>query len=279
MDTAQKIQALNKLLEKSKDVKVEDSDDPEFKSWKNLCERTFIKIFGEKSKEFEQIDSLKFFYSPSISFLGADYSADHLRRFREDFAILIKTINLLIEEFKESTYDGEGENESPMYPKVFEKIFISHSSKDKNIVEELIDLLESMDVKPSQIFCSSFDGYGIPLGSNFLDTIKEEISKNVLVLFVLSENFYASPVCLCEMGATWVLSRENIPVIVPPFTFEKIEGVIPLTQGLAINDTLKLNLLRDKIIEMFNISSQPMSSWERKRDRAVARLNQKIQNV
>jgi len=84
---------------------------------------------------------------------------------------------------------------------------------------------------------------------------------------------------LCEMGATWVLSRENIPIIVPPFTFEKIEGVIPLTQGLAINDTLKLNLLRDKIIEMFNIPSTPMSSWERKRDRAVARLNQKIQNA
>jgi hypothetical protein len=219
MNTAQKIQALNKLLEKSKDVKVEDSDDPEFKSWKNLCERTFIKIFGEKSKEFEQIDSLKFFYSPGISFLGEDYSADHLRRFKEDFAILIKTINLLIEELKETSDDGEDEN--PVTPKAFEKIFISHSSKDKNIVEELIDLLESMDVKPSQIFCSSFDGYGIPLGSNFLDAIKEEISKNVLVLFVLSENFYASPVCLCEMGATWVLSRENIPIIVPPFTFEK----------------------------------------------------------
>lgn len=277
MDNSQKIQALNKLLEKSKDVKVEDSDDPEFKSWENLCERTFIKIFGEKSKEFEQIDSLKFFYSPGISFLGADYSADHLRRFREDYAILIKTINLLIEELNETS--SESIDEKTLSPKFFEKIFISHSSKDKGIVEELIDLLESMDVKPSQIFCSSFDGYGIPLGSNFLETIKEEISKNVLVLFVLSDHFYASPVCLCEMGATWVLSRENIPVIVPPFTFEKIEGVIPLTQGLAINDTLKLNLLRDKILKMFNIPSQPMSSWERKRDRVVARLNQKIQNA
>jgi len=277
MNTSQKIQALNRLLEKSKDVKVEDSSDPEFQSWKNFCERTFIKIFGEKSKEVEQISSLIFFYNPSIGFLGADYSAEHLRRFREDFAILIKTINLLIEEFKEMS--DESENKPESLPKTIEKIFISHSSQDKLIVEELIDLLESMDIKPSQIFCSSFDGYGIPLGANFLEAIKEEIGKSVLVLFVLSENFYNSPVCLCEMGATWVLSRENIPIIVPPFTFEKIKGVIPLTQGLAINDKLKLNLLRDKISEMFGIAPQPMSSWERKRDRAMVRLNQKIQNA
>jgi hypothetical protein len=277
MDTTQKIQALNRLLEKSKDVKVEDSSDPDFQSWKNLCERTFIKVFGENSKEVEQISSLKFFYSPLIGYLGEDYSAEHLRCFREDYAILIKTINLLIEELKETGEDSEPKNGK--VPKVLDKIFISHSSKDKNVVEELIDLLESMGVKPSQIFCSSFEGYGIPLGSDFLETIREEISKNVLVLFVLSENFYSSPVCLCEMGATWVLSRENIPIIVPPFTFDEIKGVIPLIQGLEINDSLKLNLLREKITEMFGISSQPMSSWERKRDRAVARINQKTQNA
>jgi hypothetical protein len=277
MNTTQKIQALNKLLEKSKDVTVEDSSDPEFQSWRNLCERTFIKLFGEKSKEVEQLNSLTFFFHPLISFLGQDFTADHLRRFREDYAILIKTINLLIEEFKEA--GDESNDESSSLPKVFEKIFISHSSEDKLIVEELIDLLESMGVKPSQIFCSSFDGYGIPLGADFLEVIKEEIGKSVLVLFVMSENFYASPVCLCEMGAAWFLSRESIPIIVPPFTFEKIKGVIPLTQGMAINDTLKLNILRDKIIEMFGISSQPMSSWERKRDRAVTRINQKIPNT
>jgi hypothetical protein len=277
METTQKIQSLNRLLEKSNDVKVEDSSDPEFQSWKNLCERTFIKVFGKDSKEVEQISSLKFFYSPLIGYLGADYSAQHLQCFREDYAVLIKTINLLIEELRETGDNNEDKN--AIRPKILDNIFISHSSKDKDFVQEIIDFLESMGVKPSQIFCSSFDGYGIPLGSDFLETIKQEISKNVLVLFVLSENFYSSPICLCEMGATWVLSRENIPIIVPPFTFDKIKGVIPLIQGLEINDTLKLNLLRDKIIELFGIASQPMSSWERKRDRAIARINQKLQNV
>jgi hypothetical protein len=277
MNVEQKTQALKKLLEKAKDVHVENYSDPEFKSWKNLCERTFVRVFGEGSKEVEQFNTLDFYYNTSFWVGGVDYSEDHLRCFRRDFEILIKTITSLIEELQET--DESEETLSPSSNKIYEKIFVSHSSKDKEIVEELIDILESMGVNPSQIFCSSFEGYGIPLGSNFLDAIKSEINKNVLVLFVLSENFYSSPVCLCEMGATWVLSKDHVPVIVPPFTFERIEGVIPLSQGLSINDELKLNLLRDKIVEMFQITSQSMSAWERKRDRAVMRINEKTKSA
>lgn len=276
MNVEQKTQALSKLLEKSKDVHVENSSDPEFKSWKNLCERTFVRVFGENSKEVEQFNELDFYYNTSFWVGGVDYSQDHLRCFRRDFQILIKTITSLIDELKET--DQVDLATTSISKNAYEKIFISHSSKDKEIVEELIDILESIGVSPTQIFCSSFEGYGIPIGSNFLDAIKGEINKNVLVLFVLSENFYASPVCLCEMGATWVLAKDHVPVIVPPFTFSKIEGVIPLTQGLSINNELQLNLLRDKIVEMFQITSESMSAWERKRDRAVTRINQKIKS-
>ena len=114
------------------------------------------------------------------------------------------------------------------------KIFISHATKDKEIVEELIDLLETIGISSTQIFCSSFEGYGIPLGGNFLDTIKEELSAEVLVLFVITNNFYDSKVCLCEMGAAWALSKEHIPIVVPPLSYSDIQAVIPLTQGLLI---------------------------------------------
>jgi hypothetical protein len=136
--------------------------------------------------------------------------------------------------------------------------------------------LESIGLTPAQIFCSSFDGYGVPLGENFLDVLKNEISNNVLVLFIFTPNFYKSSFCLCEMGATWVLSKEHIPIIVPPFTFDNIKGVISKTQGLIVDDELKLNLLRERIINAFNIIDQPMSSWERKRDRVIERIRKII---
>ena len=61
-------------------------------------------------------------------------------------------------------------------------------------MEELIDLIETIGLKSTQIFCSSFEGYGIDLGENFLDRIKSELNEENLVLFILSENFYSSPV-------------------------------------------------------------------------------------
>ena len=90
-------------------------------------------------------------------------------------------------------------------------------------------------------------GYGIDLGDNFLDALKAQLRNlDALVLFVLTKRFYASPISLCEMGATWVLAKEHIPILVPPFDFDDVKGVIPLTQGFKLNDALKLNLFKTK---------------------------------
>ena len=99
------------------------------------------------------------------------------------------------------------------------KIFISHATKDKTLVEEIIELIESIGVESEKIFCSSFEGYGIPLGENFLEQIKQELSSEVLVLFVLTQNFYESKICLCEMGAAWALSKNHVPIVVPPLNY------------------------------------------------------------
>ncbi|MDJ0900781.1 MAG: toll/interleukin-1 receptor domain-containing protein [Xenococcus sp. MO_188.B8] len=161
-----------------------------------------------------------------------------------------------------------------------QKVFISHSSKDKAFVEELVELLELIGLPEESIFCTSLDGYGIDIGENFLDTIKEKLNNNTLVIFLLTQNFYSSPVCLCEMGATWVQTKNHIPIIVPPFDFADIKGVIPLTQGFKVNDKLKLNIFKEKIESVFGIQSAlEQNRWERKRDRIIARINEKIPAV
>ncbi|MDM1285683.1 toll/interleukin-1 receptor domain-containing protein [Acinetobacter indicus] len=157
------------------------------------------------------------------------------------------------------------------------KIFISHAKKDKEIIEELIDLLESIGVNSTQIFCSSFEGYGIPLGDNFLDKIKQELSSEVLVLFVITNNFYESKVCLCEMGAAWALSKGHIPIVVPPLSYSDIQGVIPLTQGLLVNDVSKLNSLKEKLEQDFGLQQINLNAWERKRDKYIRNINKLIE--
>ncbi|MBO3657849.1 toll/interleukin-1 receptor domain-containing protein [Acinetobacter haemolyticus] len=157
------------------------------------------------------------------------------------------------------------------------KIFISHATADKEIVELFIDLLEDIGLKSNQIFCSSFEGYGIPLGEDFLDRIKQELSSDVIVLFIITNNFYQSKVCLCEMGAAWALSKGHIPIVVPPLSYSDIKGVIPMTQGLLINDLPKLNSLKDKLEQDFKIEEKVGANiWERKRKKFIESLDKYI---
>lgn len=277
MDAYQKIKLLNRLLENSKKITNESSDDSEFKVWKTNVERTFLKIFGEASVELKSFKEMRFFYNPQISFVDINYTSDHLICFREDFNTSIKQIESYIEEL---TYDLE--DSKALDKKVdsnISKVFISHASMDKEVVEDIIDILEAVGLDNNKIFCTSVEGYGIPLGEDFLEILKHKLNENILVVFVLTENFYKSPVCLCEMGATWMKTSSHIPVLVPPFDYSDIKGVIGKTQGFKLNEPLQLNLFKDQIIEKFGLQLIDNSAWERKRDRILRRINDNISDL
>ncbi|HDY7978930.1 TPA: toll/interleukin-1 receptor domain-containing protein [Vibrio vulnificus] len=278
IDHQEKIRLLKKLLEKSKMVVVECCSDSNFQSWKHLVERTLVKVFGAQSTEFKHFSELKFFYDPIMWSIGSDFTNEDLQEFKRSFKILISSIEQYIEELEEQPHLPSIDVEVSSDCKT-SKVFISHASKDASLVEEVIELLETMGLESHQIFCSSFDGYGINLGENFLETLKQELSSDTLVLFILTKNFYQSPVCLCEMGATWVLAKEHIPIVVPPLDYSDIQGVIPLTQGIKIDDPLKLNLLKEKIEkDFFLVQASSFSTWERKRDRVLSRVSSIIQS-
>jgi hypothetical protein len=214
--------------------------------------------------------------------LGADYSHQHRQCFDRDFQILTSSLRGYVEELQnEQANERLGRLPVPATTSAANaptRVFISHAAPDAPFVEELIEILEMIGLTHEQIFCTSFPGYGIDLGDNFLEAIKAELlNTNALVLFVLTPRFYASPACLSEMGATWVLAKEHIPILVPPFEFSDVKGVIPLTQGFKLNEPLKLNLFREKIQAVFELApTLTQSAWERKRDRVVERLNAKI---
>ena len=156
-------------------------------------------------------------------------------------------------------------------------IFISHSSKDNAVVKKLIKLLLIIRVPDDAIFCTSFAEYGINLGDNFLNKIQDKLQNTSLVLFVLTENFYSSPFCLCEMGATWALTKNHIPIIIPPFKVDDIKGVIPLTQTCNIEDASQLNRLKNQIESDFQLTNTLRNGWERIRDDFIGEINENLE--
>jgi hypothetical protein len=159
---------------------------------------------------------------------------------------------------------------------LMKRVFISHSTNDREYVEHIIDLLEGIGVPSESIFCTSVEGYGIPLGDNSLERIRSELNEETVVLFILSNNFYNSTACLCEMGAVWVKTIFHIPILIPPFNFSCIKGLLPFSQGMEINHKGKLNSLNTKIREILNIRDFDSNRWERKRDRFICDINNLI---
>ena len=147
------------------------------------------------------------------------------------------------------------------------EIFISHAKENKEIADKLVDLLETgVGVHSDDIFCSSLEGMGIPSGANFIAFIKEQISEPKLVILLLTPQYFASEFCLCEMGASWVLSHRIMPLLVEPLKYEDIKSVLTGVQVLKIHDKADLNELQREVIEEVSSKSKSFARWEKKRD-------------
>ena len=93
------------------------------------------------------------------------------------------------------------------------KIFISHSSKDISVVKKLITLLNSIGVKPDDIFCSSIEGQGVKNGKRINTEIKKEINNCSAILYFITKNFFNSSYCTQELGAA-CLSNDDKPFFI-----------------------------------------------------------------
>ncbi len=93
------------------------------------------------------------------------------------------------------------------------KIFISHSSKDISVIKKLITLLNSIGVKPDDIFCSSVEGQGVKNGKRINTEIKKEINDCSAILYFITKNFINSSYCTQELGAA-CLSNDDKPFFI-----------------------------------------------------------------
>lgn len=160
------------------------------------------------------------------------------------------------------------------------KIFISHSSEDKDYVNCLVDFLEDIGLTQEQIFCSSVPGYGIPLNEDIYEYLKKQFTNhNLHVILVLSSNYYASVACMNEMGAAWVLQSTYTTLLLPGYEFTEIKGAInPRQIGLKMDSDLtevkdKLGQLKDTIITEFGLANIPDVRWERKRESFITSIS------
>lgn len=159
------------------------------------------------------------------------------------------------------------------------KLFISHSSQDKDFVEALVSLLELLGFDENCLFCSSIAGYGIPLGQNIFDYLRCQFElHDLFVIFVHSPRYYESCVSLNEMGAAWILKNNYFSFLTKDMEFHDMVGVVS-NQEIAVkvnaaDAKLRLNELRDSLLKYFSLQPKNQSRWENKRDEFLRITNE-----
>lgn len=254
-------------------------DSAEYKTWRRKLDKFIVHLFGEDSKEKLEIDRLDCIYVIRIMSVGTDISTLKYNFYKEQLFKIQSTLQSYKNDAIEKD-DGINivENLESEPPKMKQKkIFISHSSKDKEYVNELVKLLRLIGLKKDNLFCSSVNGYGIPLGKNIFEYLREEFNNFELhVIFVHSNNFYDSPICLNEMGATWVVKYKHTSIILPDFDMNRMTGVIS-KEDIAIrldgdDVNSRLTELKNELINDFNLDDEDSIIWEDNRNDFIKKV-------
>ncbi|MDD3138068.1 MAG: toll/interleukin-1 receptor domain-containing protein [Lachnospiraceae bacterium] len=178
------------------------------------------------------------------------------------------------------TMNYEASNDKPS------RIFISHSSKDKDYVSKIVLLLDDMGIQSSDIFCSSLPGYDIPVGTNIFEYLRRQFLEfNLHVIIIHSSHYYQSTVSMNEMGAAWVLRTNSTSFLVPTFDFANMNGAIS-SDTISIkmdNDEIevkdKLNQLYNTLSKEFKVTKKPDILWEQKRDSFIEQIKRIEKNA
>lgn len=160
------------------------------------------------------------------------------------------------------------------------KIFISHSSKDKAIVDlfKNIILNAGLGVLDNNIAYTSAPETGVPTGGNIPQYIKENIDDSDFVFFMISDNYRESEVCLNEMGAAWALDKNVKPLLLHNVSFESVGWLYRANLCTKIDDTDRLDELRDEFLEKYG-SCPKTVVWNRQKAEFLAKMTISGQNT
>lgn len=155
------------------------------------------------------------------------------------------------------------------------KIFISHSSENKELVEMLVDFLQmGMGVNRSDIFCTSIPG-NLPTGKAFIEKIKEELRESEAVIFLITEDYLKSQFCITEMGAAWALGKRIYPLLT--VKAEKLNRT-PLLglQMRFLGSADDLSTIYDEFCESGITAGRRTAEYNRRLPGFIEKVNQQV---
>lgn len=155
------------------------------------------------------------------------------------------------------------------------RVFISHSSGDKGVVEEFVDnvVCGALGLRRGEVAFTSSEASGVEPGDDIIQYLRENIAGAEAVLLMISANFKGSEVCLNEMGAAWATAKHIIPILLPGTDFDSLGWLNSFRKAIRIDDSASLDSLYVKMCGLLG-AAQDVKSWNLYKEKFLAALGQ-----
>lgn len=142
------------------------------------------------------------------------------------------------------------------------KIFISHSSKDKEFAGKLGQLLRSIfRLSAENVRCTSSDETQLRAGDDIERVLREEVIMSDVFVALLSENSLKSDFAKFEIGARWGSQRPLFPVLLAGVSDKDLEA--PLNTLHAVDsDRQGIHQLVEQIEDTLDEKADAPSAWQ-----------------
>src|SRR5690242_5692592 len=93
-------------------------------------------------------------------------------------------------------------------------VFLSHSSRDSELANALVDLLRSaFNLPASRIRCTSVSGYKLEVGADTNEQLRRETVESLVLVGLITEVSIDSAYVLFELGARWGARKFLAPLL------------------------------------------------------------------
>jgi len=146
-------------------------------------------------------------------------------------------------------------------------IFISHSSQDYALAEQVADLLRAaLNLRSNAIRCTSVDGYRLPAGVNSDTQIRDEVLGTKAFVGILSIASLASAYVLFELGARWGAGKHLAPLLAPGLTVHALKGPVAGLNALSCDSAPQLHQLIQELGSVLGVTPEPPQAHQGKID-------------
>lgn len=154
------------------------------------------------------------------------------------------------------------------------KVFISHSSKDADILEKFVDQILGLGIgiNANDIFCSSIEGMDIKNGEDLRRHIQSNIRIADFSYLMISGNYKQSEICLNEMGAVWAYDSNVRVYVLPGANVDKIGWLCNVRKGEFLNNSIVLDEIKRELCEYYGLPDTG-KTWSRQRELFCSYLN------